>query len=139
MTTEPAGPARLITCERSGRWAAALRRELAGGAVRVYETRSLAECWEALAEPPAAFVVVELTAAGVEELLRRMVRLGRDFPRARVAVVADRPLAGYEWLLRSSGAVHFTCSPRQFGPMAQLACRHLAQVPPPQQSFTERI
>ena len=50
---------------------------------------------------------------------------------ARLAVVADRSLAGYEWLMREAGAVHFVCSPRQVGPLAQLACRHLAQVPPP--------
>ena len=56
-----------------------------------------------------------------------------------MAVVADRQWADYEWLMREAGAVHFVCSPRRVGPLAQLACRHLAQVPPPQQSLTERI
>jgi hypothetical protein len=137
----PAGAAaaRLIVCEASGRWAAALRRELAAAEVRVYETRSLADCWTMLAESPASLLVVELSPGGAAALLQRTVRLERDFPLARVAVVADRPLAGYEWLLREAGAVHFLCLPRQCGPLADLACRHLAQAPSPPRSLGEQI
>ena len=112
----------------------ALRRELADAGVRVWETRTLADCWSELAESPASFVVLEL-GGDVAGLLRRMARQPREFPAARLAVVADRSLADYEWLMREAGAVHFVCSPRQVGPLAQLACRHLAQVPPPQQSL----
>jgi hypothetical protein len=137
----PAGAvaARLIVCERSGRWAVVLRRELGAGAVRVYETRNLTDCWAVLAEAPASFVIVELTAGGVAALLRQMARLGREFPLARVAVVAARSLAGYEWLMREAGAVHFTCSPRQLGPLARLATGHLAQAPAPRRSLTQQI
>lgn len=131
--------AQLIVCERSAHWAVALRRELVHTGVRVWETRSLTQYWDALADAPASFVVVELTAAAADDLLRRMARLPREFPLVRAAVVADRSLADYEWLLRESGAVHFTCSPRQVAPLAETACRHLAQVPVPQQSLTERI
>lgn len=131
-------PARLIVCERTGRWAVALRRELAASGVRVWETRTLDDCFAELAASPASFVVLEL-GGDVAELLNCLVRLSREFPAARQAVVADRPLAGYEWLMREAGAVHFVCSPRRVGPLAQLACRRLAQVPPLQQSFTERI
>ncbi len=130
---------KLILCERTGRWAVGLRRELGDVGVRVYETRSLAHCWEVLAESPAGFVVVELTRANIDGLLRRMARLQADFPRARVAVVADRALSDHEWLLREAGAVHFTCSPRRLGPLARLAVRHLEQVPVPPQTPTERI
>jgi ActR/RegA family two-component response regulator len=137
----PAGAAaaRLIVCERSTRWAAALRRELAARAVRVYETRSLGDCWKVLSEAPASIIVVELSAGSVAGLWRQMVTLERDFPLARVAVVADRSLAGHEWLMREAGAVHFLCSPRQCGLLAQLAARHLAQAPPPPRSLTERV
>jgi hypothetical protein len=131
--------ARLIVCEPSGHWAVVLRRQLAAADLRVYETRSLADCWEMLAKAPASFLVVELSAGGAGALLQRMARLERDFPLARVAVVADRSLAGYEWLLREAGAVHFLCSPRQSGPLADLARRHLAQAPPPPRSLTEQI
>jgi len=131
--------ARLIVCERTGRWAAALRMELAEAGVRVWETRSLAECWETLAAAPGNFVVVELIAATADDLLGKMVGLEHRFPRTRVAVVADRSLAEYEWLLREAGAVHFTCSLRQLAPLARAACRHLAQVPTPRQGLAERI
>jgi hypothetical protein len=131
-------PARLLVCERTGRWAIALRRELSGAGVRVCETRTLADCWTELAESPASFVVLELDRR-VDRLLRLLARQPREFPLARLAVAADRSQARYEWLMREAGAVGFLASPRQVGPLAQLACRHLAQVPQPQQSLTERI
>ncbi len=139
IPSEAPAAGRLLVCERSGQWAGALRRELAQSGVPLGETRSLAECWEALAASPASFLVVELTVESAEDLLRRMVRLGRDFPLARVAVVAPRRLAGWQGLLREAGAVHFTCSPRQLGVVAEMACRHLASVPAPPQGLTDRI
>ena len=132
-------PVRLIVCERSGRWAVGLRRELGDLHLPVQETRSVAECWDVLAGTPASLVVVELTAAVAGDLLGRMARLQRDFPLARVAMVADRSLADYEWLMRESGVVYFTCSPRRLGPLARLASRHLARAPAPPQSVTQRI
>ncbi len=134
-----AAAAALIVCERSGGWAVGLRRALQGAEVRIRETRSVTECWEELAEAPGGFVVVELTSAAAGELLGRMVRLQRDLPLARLAVVADRSLAAYEWLMREAGAVHFTCSPRQLGPVARLARRHLAEAPVPPQTLTDQI
>jgi hypothetical protein len=41
--------------------------------------------------------------------------------------------------MREAGAVHFVDSVRHVGLLARLACRHLAQVPPPQQTLTELI
>lgn len=131
--------ARLIVCEQSGRWAAALRRELALTEARPYETRSLARCWDELAMAPASIVVVELRAEIVDELLGRMARLHREFPLACVAVVADRSLCEYEPLMREASAVYFTCSPRRLGPLAGLACQHLAEAPVPRQTVAERI
>ena len=134
-----AKPARLIVCERTGRWAVALRREVDGSDVRVHETRSIAECWQQLAESPAGFVVVELTGSNLSSLLERLARLPRELPLARVAVVADRRLAKYEWLIREAGAVHFTCSPRQLGPLARAAAGHLDQAPSPPKTLVEQI
>ena len=68
-----------------------------------------------------------------------MARLPRDFPLARVAVVADRSLAPGEWLMREAGAVHFTTSPRRLGSLAAAVGRHLEQVPRPPQGLAERI
>jgi len=134
-----AGRARLIVCELTGQWATALRRELPPPAVRVYETRSVPECWAALAQAPCSFIVSELTRAGADALLERMARLERDFPSARVAVVAERSLEAYEDLMREAGAVHFASSPREAKTLASLACRHLDQVPKPPRTFTEQI
>lgn len=131
--------ARLIVCERSGPWAVALRAELAGASVRLAETRSLADAWQAMAATPAAFLIVEATAANLDSLLRRMAWFSRDFPLARVAVVAARRLAKFEWLMREAGAVHFVCSPRRLAPLAELVIRHMAGVPMPRQTLGERI
>ncbi|MEN6407565.1 MAG: hypothetical protein ABFC77_13975 [Thermoguttaceae bacterium] len=130
--------ARLIVCERSGRWAAALRRELAEAGVRVWETRTLADCWDELAASPASFVVVEFEPR-TEALLRRMARLPREFPSAHVAIVADRRWNEYHGIMLEAGAVDFVDSPRKMGRLARLACRHLAEAPAPSRSLTERI
>ena len=136
--SEISAAARLIVCERTGRWAVGLRRELADAGVRVWETRTLADCRNELIESPASFVVVEL-GRNVAGLLGLLSRQPRQFPAARMAVVAERTQSGYEWLMREAGAIHFLCSPRRVGLLARLACRHLAQVPPLPQSLTERI
>ncbi len=133
-----AGRARLVVCETSGRWAVALRRELAS-AVRILETRSVDHCWQALADAPASAAIVELTGANADTLLGRMLRLGRDLPLCRVAVVADRKLAGYQSLMREAGAVDFVASPRRLGPLANLACRHLDRAPEHQQGLLRQI
>jgi len=132
---------RLIVCERTGRWATALRRELSGP---IRQTRSLSQCWKELSAAGAGFAVVELTEGNVKDLLRRMARLERDSPFVRLAVVAARRLTGYEWLMREAGAVHFVCSSRQLGPLALLASRHLENLlqssqTSPSQDPSERI
>jgi hypothetical protein len=130
---------KLLLCERTGDWAVALRRELTAAGPRLWESRHLADAWSDLAQTPNAFLVVELTARNAEDLLRRMAWLGGDYPAARIAVVAQRPLADYEWLCREAGAVHFTSSPRHLAPLAELAVRHLARLPLPPQPLTDRI
>jgi hypothetical protein len=130
---------KLIVCERHGRWAVALRRELAGSGVRVWETRSLADCRTALLETPSAFVVVALSSKNIEGVLRMSAFTRRRCPESRLAVAADRSLAAHEIALREAGAAHFLCSPRQAGLLARLICRRFAQIPPPPQTPTDRI
>lgn len=161
LLPEGAAAARLIVCERTGRWAVALRRELdrqqqkrVSGAEppagvsdttcvspspRIEETRSLVHAFRVLAEAPASFLIVELSRANVDALLGRMAELRRWFPLARLAVLSDRRLAGYGWLMLEAGAVWHTCSPRHLAPLAVLARRHLATVPPPRRSLREQI
>lgn len=135
LLPEGAGPPRVIACERSGRWAAALRREL----VEVYETRGLAECWEMLARWPASFLVVELPEHDVAPLVDYLAMLEREFPLARAAVVADRRRQAYQWLLREAGAVHFVTSPRELATLAQAIRRHLERAPTPQLSLAQQV
>ena len=133
-----AGPPRLIVCESTGRWAVALRRDLAEP-WPLSETRSVAECWELLAKVPASFVVVEVTSAHLQTLLDRMAWWERDFPLARLAAVADQESAPYQWLLREAGAVHVALSCRHLRPLVDLALRHLGQIPLPQRTLVEQI
>jgi DNA-binding NtrC family response regulator len=139
LLPENAAPPRLIVCEQTGQWAVALRRHLAPAGPRIHETRTLADCWEMLAQGPAGFVVAELTRVNGEALLDRIVRCGCECPLARVAVVADRSLADVEWLVREAGAVHFCASPRRLEPLARIARRHLRQAPRPKRAMEERI
>jgi DNA-binding NtrC family response regulator len=129
----------LVVCERDGSWSAGLRGELADAGARVWECRSLAETWDALAQTPAAFVVVEALRENLDDLVRRMAWFTRDFPPARMAVVAARSMARFEWLLREAGAVDFLTTPRRLPRLACMVVRHLANVPPPPQTLVERI
>jgi len=130
--------AKLLVCEHAGRWATALRRELATSGVRVWETRSLDDCRRELLQNTASFVVMELEK-NLGGAMRFLASQRSRFPAARIAVAADRSLAPCEAALREAGAAHFLCSTRDACLLARLACRHLAQVPPPPQTLTERI
>jgi hypothetical protein len=132
-------PGRLVLCERTGRWAAALRGELAGAGLHVWETRTMDDCGTLLAESPASFAVLELSEKKIGEILDFIGNWQAEFPLFRFAVVADRDLAPYKWFMYEAGAADFICSVRKIGAVARTACRHLAQAPPLPQSLTERI
>lgn len=132
-------PAAVILCERAGTWATALRCESEVAEIRLHETRSIRECWNLLKRAAGGFIVAELSQATVEQLLDRTSRLNREYPLARLAVVADRTLAGYEEAFREAGAVAFITSSRDLRPLAAAIRLHLQQIPPPQRNFTERI
>ena len=131
--------ARLIVRERTGRWAIALSRELRGCGTRAYQTRSLAECWDMLAEYRASFLVVEVTRSNLDELLSRLSEIERRFPAARVGVVGDRVMAECEFLLREAGTIHFTTSPRLLQGLAIAAQNHLNHLPKPELRLVETI
>ncbi|MCL4191079.1 MAG: hypothetical protein KJZ87_04995 [Thermoguttaceae bacterium] len=130
---------RLIVCEQSGKWAVALRRELGETGPRVYETRSLPECWQLLAGHGASFLLLELVPAAVDDLIARLASMERESPAARAVVVAERSLAAYEMLLREAGAVHFVVTPRSLGEVAGLARRHFAATPRSRRTLMEEI
>ena len=132
--------ARLILAEKRGCWAVALRAELADAGIRLWEAGTLQTAWQWLDSHPASFLIVELSERNTAPLVHQLLDTTRDRPRARVAVVAPRRLASCEWLLREAGAIHFVCSPRAVGPLAAMACQHLAAVPEDEpRSLRERI
>jgi hypothetical protein len=131
--------ARWIVCEQSGRWAIGLRREAGAAGMRLYETRTLADAWSMLEQFPSSFLVAELTLANVQSLLDRMGGVRRAYPLARIAVVADRSLADYEWLAREAGAIWFATSPRELRPIVAIAERHVRLAPAPPGDFVQEI
>jgi len=118
----------IIVMERSGQWAAALRRELSSETARLIETRTLDECWRRLAEWPKGFAAIELTEERIEPLLAGLRQMERRFPKARAIVLASRALSPCADLLREAGAVHFVSSVRSLGPVAELVRRRASQM-----------
>lgn len=130
---------RLIVCERTGRWAVALRAALAGLHVRPYEVRSVPDACEALSRWPASLLVIEFTRGNARAVLDCLTTRAERFPLARIAIVAERRYAPYEWPLREAGALHFVCSPRALGAFHTIVARHWAQAPRVERSPTEQI
>ena len=118
--------ARLIVCERTGKWAVAFRRAPRIGSLRVYETRSREECRDEVQCSPASLVAIEATTANLDQVLDWLVQMRRDFPLCRVVVLGTRGLQGSQWLLREAGAAHTVCSPRHIDAVVKLAWRHFA-------------
>jgi len=116
-----------------------MRVELAPAGVRLWEIGPRPVLADVMAESPAGFLVLELTAKNASWLVDSLVELPRQWRDARAAVVAERSLAEWEWLVREAGAVHFLTSPRRLAPLIDLACRHLAAAPMPRQTLSERI
>lgn len=128
-----------ILCEQTGRWAAILRPLTAGSRVRWREVRTPDECLDSLRLEPGSFLVLELAAARLDAGLELLAAVQTDFPRAKVAVVAGRDLAEYEWLVREMGAVAFETSPRRVAPLAAAARRHAEANQSGERPLAERI
>jgi len=140
-------PGTLVFCERSGRWAVAWRRLWArtlpgrsgANSIRVVETRSVSECLETLAELPAAFVAIELTAKSADKALELLFELMTRFRDSAAAVLAENELAEYEWLAREMGAVHFVASPRHLPSLVEMVRRHAERTPAPDLGLRQEI
>jgi hypothetical protein len=125
---------RLIVCEKTGRWAAALR---AAGAT-VSSLRSLTPCAAALAADPAAVLAIETTPANVEAVLALLLRVAR-LPQTRLAALLSADFAAAEPLLREAGACDVLTSVTVAPRLVRLARRQQRQSPPPAQSLREMI
>ncbi len=130
---------RLILCEQSGIWAAAMRR--AYPQVSRYWRRfpTWWASWEAFRQRPQSFLVVELTSENLSEILNALRWMECFAPGGRLAVLADRRWAGLEWMLREAGIVHWTTSLRAVGPLVEMALGHLKRSARPAATLRERI
>jgi len=126
----------LILCERSSRWAVALRQALTregrieGPDYRLIETRLPEDCLAALAEFPQAALVIELQTATADADLALIRAAATSHPQACVLVAAARDAADYECLVRELGAAGFASSPRNLAEFITLARRHWQNLPP---------
>jgi hypothetical protein len=117
-----------ILCEKSGRWALALRSALRGR-VRLVETRALTQCHAALRAAPTSIVALEITDKSLSPALDFLARVGEAFPAARVVVLLDGELQPAELLFREAGAADVFDSTLQAGAIVRLVQQHVALSP----------
>jgi hypothetical protein len=131
--------ARLIVCEKSGRWAAQLRRLLQGEGRWISETRSVLQWLDAVGEHPASLSLVEATDKNVEQVYRALTRVGVEFPFARTAIATDELPADAVWALREVGAIHAVDALRRLGSVALLWRRQAEKFPPRAATELDRV
>lgn len=137
-----------VVCERSGRWAAALRIALARRPAyevappRLREVRSLGELDEYVREHRRPLCLIEVRSDTFDQMLAWLADTARRQPAGRfVAVLADdgscddieSPLSGDRRrhdvidALREAGALEVAQSPRHMRQVLTLADRHWAE------------
>jgi hypothetical protein len=120
-----------IICERSTRWAAALRMSLMldsrlnGNSMRIHEVRSLPELTECLTNQPTSVVLIEVSPNNLEATLAWLAATtGRE---KHVTAVALLDFDGADVMadaLREAGAMEVLQSPRQIRPVVTLGELH---------------
>ncbi len=131
--------AELIVCERDGRWAVRLGRQIDGRRIRIRQTRSLGASREALELARSSLMVVELTADSATEVIDWVSGVWRSFSRAVVFIVAERELAEYRDLAIEAGAAAMVTSPRELSEVAPMINAHLGRVVTAPVSTADRI
>ena len=130
---------RLIVCEKTSHWAAALRGALGTRQPRLVETRSLAGCQEALAESPYSLVAVETTATNVASVVEFISSMTQRYPRATLVACLAEDAADAEMVAREAGAIDAIFSVLDAPRVARLARRQLKQDPPREIALSEFV
>lgn len=123
-----------IVCERTSRWAAALRLALerdgakSGPHHRIRETRRLSELTAEVLERPACIAAIETHHDNFADVLEWLSTADLRFPAARSVVLVDRSIGLSERhetriALREAGALEVVESPRQLGSLIELGRR----------------
>ncbi len=128
-----------ILCEKSGRWATALRSALGKQTVVLTEARSLVQCAQALQTAPSALVAIEVTAATLEAMIEFLIRASRSYPAARIVALLDSELDSAQPPLREAGAVDVLLTIREAPVLARLAVRHAALAPRQELGLRETV
>ncbi len=128
----------VVVCEKTGRWAAAIRRALRP-ASGLCETRSWQACLQELRTQTAALVALEVLPENAESVCRRLAEVTGRFRQVHVVLLADRSLQTAEWLLREAGAVHVLFSPRDIIRLRPMLERFGTQIPPTRTTFREHV
>lgn len=121
--------ARIIVCEKTGRWAASLRCMPQLASVSIWETRMLSECAARLRESPASVLVVETVGDNLSDLCRWMVKQTDRFADMRSVIVFSPPGRPAEAVLRTAGAHHVVGNVVELNRLAHWIARHVAQAP----------
>ncbi len=126
--------ARVIVCEKSGKWAAALSVLVPLPRSVICETRSLGECRVRLQESPASLIVVETTAENWLDVCRWLPLQTGQYAHMRAVIVAEPALRTAECLLRTAGAHHLVDSLEGLGGLSRWIAGHIDQAPRRRQS-----
>ena len=136
-----------LVCERSGRWAGALRTVLArresdaGVNHRVYESRSLSELDDQTDRSPISIRLLETTRQNLADALAHFVAAGIRFPATPLVALVDSesfrspassPAASSDLqsavdALREAGAAEVIYSPRQIDLVINFGLRHFSR------------
>jgi hypothetical protein len=116
----------MVLCERSGRWAASLRRHGLVARLRLEETRSVVELDERAREFCGALIGLELTSATLPGVLDWLVRRPVAFVAKGPIVFAERGLRTYELVCREAGAIHFIDSELELFAFGAVVDRYLS-------------
>jgi hypothetical protein len=122
----------IIVCERTSRWASALRIELASVNLphRLRELRHLAELDAELDERPTALVAVEVRRGNFVELLAWLAAARARHGRARFTALLDHSFADHQGevgdALVEAGIQAIATSPRRLEALVAFGERHAA-------------
>ena len=129
----------LIVCEKTGRWAAALRCAAGSRELPISEVRSLEQAERELSVHRAAIVAMEVGEASLVRVATRLAAWSKRFPDAAFLILAEEQLVPLEPRLRETGALHAVFSPRDLSATVRLIRRHLARAARPPQTLEESI
>jgi len=127
-----------IVCERTDRWAAALRVTIAGQAdwpactPRLYEVRSLEELGARLELRPDCLVLINVDEANLSRVLPWLAAARGNYSGVRFVALIDHDFdsCGQDVAdaILEAGAADFATSPRHLPQILPLARRHAAAI-----------